>query len=52
MHKFKFGIWTLSKEKKEEITKKVNENFINNLFEFIELSFISKEELRKRIEFK
>ncbi|WP_024790783.1 MULTISPECIES: lipid A biosynthesis lauroyl acyltransferase [unclassified Lebetimonas] len=43
---------TLSKEKKEEITKKVYENFINNLFEFIELSFISKEELRKRIEFK
>ncbi len=42
----------LSKKEKIKIAKKVYKNFVNNLFEFIELSFISKEELRKRIKFK
>ncbi|WP_459978829.1 lipid A biosynthesis lauroyl acyltransferase [Nautilia lithotrophica] len=42
---------TLSKEQKEKIVKKVYENFINNLFEFIELSKMSKEDLAKKIEF-
>jgi KDO2-lipid IV(A) lauroyltransferase len=42
---------SLSKEEKEKIAKKVYENFVSNLFEFIELSKISKEELFKKIEF-
>lgn len=42
---------TLSKKEKENIAKKVYENFVSNLFEFIELSKMSKEDLAKKVEF-
>lgn len=42
---------SISKEKKDEIAKQVYKNFINNLFEFIEFSNITKEELEKKVEF-
>ena len=42
---------TISQIEKEKIAKKVYENFVNNLFEFIELSKISKEDLAEKIEF-
>ena len=42
---------SLSLKEKEKIAKAVYKNFINNLFEFIELSNISKDELKKRVEF-
>jgi len=42
---------SISKQKKEEIAKQVYKNFINNLFEFIEFSTISKDKLKEKIEF-
>ena len=41
----------LSKKEKERIAKEVYKNFINNLFEFIELKNLTKEELVEKIEF-
>jgi len=42
---------SISKQKKEEIAKQVYKNFINNLFEFIEFSTISKDKLKEKVEF-
>jgi KDO2-lipid IV(A) lauroyltransferase len=42
---------SISKEEKEKIAKKVYENFVNNLFETIELSNMSKEDLKKKVVF-
>ncbi|AZV47384.1 hypothetical protein C3L23_08895 [Nautilia sp. PV-1] len=42
---------TLSKKEKEKIAEKVYENFVSNLFEFIELSKMSKGDLAKKVEF-
>jgi len=42
---------TLSKKEKKKIAKEVYENFVNNLFEFIQMSYMTKEELKEKVEF-
>jgi len=43
---------SLSEEEKRRIVKKTYENFVNNLFEFIEVSKLTKDELKKKVSFK
>jgi len=41
----------LDETQKKRLIKKIYENFVENLFEFIEISKLSKEELKRRVEF-
>jgi KDO2-lipid IV(A) lauroyltransferase len=41
----------MSKEEKEKLAKKIYENFVQNVFDIIKNRNISKEELKKRVEF-
>jgi KDO2-lipid IV(A) lauroyltransferase len=42
----------LDEKRKEKIVKEVYKNFVNNLFEFLEVGKMSKDELKEKIEFK